>query len=83
MIVTQEKIVVLQANVDRDKAQLVEINRRLTQAENTESGLAGSAASSQVFSNYQTVIASFSDQRLGVQNDLSTSLQAINCRRTS
>ncbi len=72
-----QKIAVLNGNVARDKAQLADLNTRLTQAENAQAALAGSAANSQVLSNYQAIIASLSDQRLALQNDLSSSLQQI------
>ncbi len=72
-----QKIAVLQAEVTTDQSQLAGINRRLKQAEGAESSLAGSPASSQVFSNYQVVIASLADQRLGLQSDMNTALQQI------
>lgn len=71
------KMTVLQSDVARDEAQLADIETRLKQAESAEAKAAASAASSQVFSNYQTVIASLSDQRLGLQNDESTAQQEI------
>ncbi|HST24893.1 MAG TPA: Wzz/FepE/Etk N-terminal domain-containing protein [Gaiellaceae bacterium] len=72
-----QKLVVLKAQVATDESQLANIETRLKQAENAESALAGSAASGQVFSNYQTVIASLTDQRLGLQGDRNTALQQI------
>jgi uncharacterized protein involved in exopolysaccharide biosynthesis len=69
-----EKITLYKANVARDTAQLADIATRLKQAQDAEAAAAGSAASAQVFSNYQTVIASLADQRLGIQNDLGTSV---------
>ena len=73
----KQKIDVLAKNVVRDKSQLAEINTRLTQAENSAAALAGSAANAQAFSNWQTLIVSLADQRLGIQNDLTTSQQEI------
>jgi uncharacterized protein involved in exopolysaccharide biosynthesis len=72
-----QKIKVLQANVARDKAELADVNNRLKQAEAAQAALAGSAASNQIISNYQLIISSASDQRLGLQNDESSSLQEI------
>jgi Chain length determinant protein len=73
----QQKIAVLQQNVTRDKAELADVTNRLKRAENAQAALAGSAANSQILSNYQVIIASASDQRLGLQNDESSSLQQI------
>ncbi|SRR5712692_1134184 len=72
-----QKIKVLQANVDRDRAELADVNTRLKQAENVQTGLAKTGQNTALVANYNIIISSASDQRLGLQNDESSSLQQI------
>jgi hypothetical protein len=72
-----QKIKVLQQNVARDTAQLADVNKRLKQAENTQTALASSGANTQLVANYNIIISSASDQRVALQNDESSSLQQI------
>jgi hypothetical protein len=72
-----QKIKVLQDNVDRDRAELVDVNTRLKQAENVQTGLAKTGQNTALVANYNIIISSASDQRLGLQNDESSSLQQI------
>ncbi len=73
----QQKITVLNANVARDKTQLTEVNARLKQFEDAQAKAAASGANAQQVANYNFIISSAADQRSALQNDLSTSLQAI------
>jgi len=72
-----QTITVLQQNVDRDKAQLADVNRRLKQFETAQAALVTSSGNAQAVANYNFLIGAAADQRLGLQNDESSSLQQI------
>src|SRR4029077_12387964 len=72
-----QKIKVLQANVARDKVELADVNARLRAAENQPTALAKTGPASQIVTSYNFIISAAADQRLGLQNDESSSLQQI------
>jgi uncharacterized protein involved in exopolysaccharide biosynthesis len=72
-----QKIKILQADLARDQAQVADINRRLTAAQNAQSSLAGSAANQALVASYAQVISTLSNERFAFQSDITAAKSAI------
>jgi len=72
-----QKIKILQADLARDQAQVADINRRLTAAQNAQSSLAGSAANQALVASYAQVISTLSNERFAFQSDITAARSAI------
>jgi uncharacterized protein involved in exopolysaccharide biosynthesis len=67
-----KKIGYLTRDINRDKAQLAEVNGRLKTLQATQARLATSAANVQLVANYNVLVSSAADQRGVLQTDLTT-----------
>lgn len=67
-----KKIAYLTRDINRDKAQLAEVNSRLTTLQATQAKLATSAPNVQLVANYNILVSSAADQRGVIQTDLTT-----------
>ena len=72
-----QKIKIINARLTQESAQIADINRRLTAAENAQAALAGSAANTALVANYAQIIATLSNERFSAQDDIVAAKQQI------
>jgi hypothetical protein len=72
-----QKIQIIRDRLTQEEAQIGDINRRLTEAEDAQAALASSAANSALVANYAQIIATLSSQRFASQSDITSAKQAI------
>ncbi len=72
-----QKIRIIQERLTQEQAQIKDINRRLTDAQNAQAALASSAANSQLVANYAQIISTLSNERFASQSDITSAKQAI------
>ena len=72
-----QKVRILTARLAQESKQIAEINRRLTEAQNAQAALAGSAANAALVANYAQIITTLSNERFASQSDITSAKQAI------
>jgi hypothetical protein len=72
-----QKVKIITARLTQESAQIADINRRLTAAENAQAALAGSAANTALVANYAQIIATLSNERFSAQDDIVGAKQQI------
>jgi hypothetical protein len=72
-----QKIKIIQERLTQEQAQIKDINRRLTDAQNAQAALASSAANSQLVANYAQIISTLSNERFASQSDITSAKQSI------
>jgi Chain length determinant protein len=72
-----QKIEIIQERLTQEEAQIVDINRRLTEAQDAQAALASSAANQQLVANYAQIISTLSNERFASQSDITSAKQAI------
>jgi hypothetical protein len=72
-----QKVRILTARLAQESKQIAEINRRLTEAQNAQAALAGSAANAALVANYAQIISTLSNERFAAQDDITAAKQSI------
>jgi hypothetical protein len=72
-----KKVAIIQDRLTQEQAQIVDVNRRLTEAQNAQAALAASAANAALVANYAQIISTLSNERFASQSDITSAKQSI------
>jgi uncharacterized protein involved in exopolysaccharide biosynthesis len=72
-----QKVKIIQERLKQEQAQIADVNRRLTEAEDAQARLATSAADSALVANYAQIITTLSNERFASQSDITSAKSLI------
>ena len=73
----RQKVEIIQERLTQEQAQIADINRRLTEAQDAQLAAARSGGNSQNVINWSSIIATLSNERFASQSDITSAKQAI------
>jgi hypothetical protein len=72
-----EKVKIIRERLTQEQTQIIDINRRLTAAQDAMTAAAKSGGNSQNVINWSAIVATLSNQRFASQSDITSAKQAI------
>jgi Chain length determinant protein len=73
----RKKVAIIQDRLTQEQAQIKDINRRLTEAEDAQAALAKSPANQALVAGYAQIISTLSNERFASQSDITSAKQSI------